>query len=156
MRAVSLVLALSLVNVGCFPHNKGARRIAQISEGAMTIAGIILESQLRTGADCDSMLGSSQAIQDCHNHNTLFGSVGVALMLGGLLGFVVTVSTAKEDPVPPKIDIKAEPKPTEDKPKLTAPIAPPPTTPPPTEPTTTTPPTEPTPPPPPTEPSGSH
>jgi len=125
MRAVSLILALSLL--GCFPHNRGARRISQLTEGGLIVSGIVLESFVKTGADCDQMLGGSTSSASCHSRNAVFGGVGVALILGGLLGFVATISTAKDDNEPPKVEIKSEaPKAVGDKPKLSVPIAPPP------------------------------
>src|SRR5258708_18654253 len=118
MRAVSLILAFSLL--GCFPHNRGARRIAQITEGGLIVSGIVLESFVKTGADCDQMLGASGSNSSCHNRNAIFGGVGVALILGGVLGFVATISTAKDDKEPPKVAIKSSdaPKAGEGKPKL--------------------------------------
>ena len=39
---------------------------------------------------------------------TVLGDLGVALMLGGLLGFVATISTAEEDPTPKPVTIKSD------------------------------------------------
>src|SRR5439155_7842927 len=82
--------------------------LAQFAEGGSVVAGIALEAFLGTGADCDKMTKIGDPIdQGCHDRATLFGDLGVAFMLAGMLGFVATISTAEDEPTAPKIDIKA-------------------------------------------------
>jgi hypothetical protein len=137
MRAVALIAAVSLF--GCFPHNRKARMYSQIGEGALVVTGIVLESMVKTGADCDAMHTIASGNSTCHDKNAVLGGVGLGLMLVGALGFVATISTAAEDK-PPTVQIKSADAAKEDHSKLSAPITKPAATP-----TTTTTPT-PTPP----------
>ena len=108
-RAVALLLSISLL--GCFPHNPRQRTYAQLAEGGAIVAGIIMEYFVQTGADCDAMkLPGVTDDSSCHVKNGALGDVGVALIVGGLLGFVGTISTAEDDKkASPMIDIKAKP-----------------------------------------------
>jgi len=107
MRGVALVLIASLM-VGCFPHNKRAQSISKYSEGASIVAGIGLEFMVNTGADCDVMAQNGQNVTGCHDRNTVYGDVGLGLILAGLLGFVATVSTAEDEPEHTPTVIKAD------------------------------------------------
>ena len=107
MRAVSLLLAVSLV--GCFPHNKRARTISKWAEAGSLVAGIGMEYMANTGADCDAMnLPGQPTSSSCHTKAAVIGDVGVALILGGLLGFVATVSTSPDEDEPAPMPIKTE------------------------------------------------
>jgi hypothetical protein len=108
-RAVALLLTTSLSLLGCFPHNAHKRTLAQLGEGGAVVGGIAMEAMLNTGADCDAMtMPGAPPDSNCHTNNTILGNIGVALILGGLLGFVATISTAEEEKAPPPVDIKAE------------------------------------------------
>lgn len=111
MRAVALVMAVSLL--GCFPHNPRARTISKWSEGAAIVAGIAMEAIVSNGADCDAMAmpGIPTRNSSCHNRAAILGGVGIALIFGGLLGFVATISTEPDEKPVPKVDIKVDPKP---------------------------------------------
>src|SRR5512140_1848259 len=105
--AVALLLAISML--GCFPHDAHKRTLAQLVEGGAVVGGIALEAVLSTGADCDTMTKiGAPPDSNCHTKSTALGDVGVALILGGLLAFVATISTAEEAKTPPPIDIKAQ------------------------------------------------
>jgi hypothetical protein len=106
--AVALVLVLTVSTVGCFPKDAHKRTLAQLGEGGALAAGVLLEAFLGSGAECDQMTKiGSPPDANCHQRSTIYGDVGVALILGGLLGFVATISTAEDEKEPPKIDIKA-------------------------------------------------
>jgi hypothetical protein len=126
MRAVALIVSIGLL--GCFPHNEKYRTYAKYAEGGLILAGIGAEAiaSRHTGATCDQMPGSIGYDASCHTDNTVYGGVGLAMILAGLTGFIATVSTAEEDtkPIPPPIDVKAQP----EKPavKLPAGVTPPP------------------------------
>jgi hypothetical protein len=124
MRAVALVAAASLF--GCFSTSHRTRTIAKITEGGLIVAGIVMEAFTKTDCSLPSMPGVADG--GCHTRNAAIGNVGVAMILGGLLGFVVTVSTTPDEKTAPRIDIKAsDAKKSDDaKPKLSAPIAKPP------------------------------
>ncbi len=112
MRAVALMLSVGMLV--CFPHNEQARTYAKYAEGGLILAGIGAEAiaSRHTGAACDMMSGQIGYDSGCHATSTIYGGVGLALILAGLTGFVATVSTAEdENPTPPAIDIKAQEKP---------------------------------------------
>ena len=100
MRAVAVLTSLSLL--GCFPHDPHARTIAQYSEGAAVLLGIGVLGIAGTAADCDAR---NQAIAmpdtSCRNKATVLSDIGLSLLIGGLIGFIATVSTAEDDPPPP-------------------------------------------------------
>ncbi|HTR52632.1 MAG TPA: hypothetical protein VMJ10_18080 [Kofleriaceae bacterium] len=124
-RAVAVVLAMSLLLAGCFPHNKKARMYAQLAEGGSIAAGIGMEYFVSGDCDTTPNPGMPTATSSCHSHAQILGDVGVALILAGLLGFVATISTAEdEEDNKPRIEIKADaPKPVD---KLPAVVLPPP------------------------------
>lgn len=94
--AVALAVSLSLL--GCFPNNARHRTYAKYAEGAALIAGIAISAVSNTGADCDTdNMNMINADDDCRTKAQWLGTIGVALILGGLLGFVATISTAEDD-----------------------------------------------------------
>lgn len=94
--------------LGCFPHSARNRKIAQIGEGTAILAGIAISAFANTTADCDNMMmiPGVNAGNDCRTGAKWATTAGVALIVGGLLGFVATVSTAQEDPQPKPVEIK--------------------------------------------------
>lgn len=108
MRSAVALLLTSTMMLGCFPHDAHKRTLAQFAEGGAVVSGIALEAFLSTGADCDAMtMIGAPPDSNCHTKSTVLGDLGVALILGGLLGFVATISTAEEAKAPPPVDIKA-------------------------------------------------
>lgn len=109
-RAVASLLVVSIALFGCFPKDPHKRTIAMFAEGGSFIGGLALEAFLQTGADCDQMrpIGAPPPV-DCHNRSEALSGLGIGLILAGLIGFIATVSTAEDDPEPPKVDIKAQP-----------------------------------------------
>src|SRR5437660_863539 len=114
MRAVAL--AVSVAMLGCFPHDARKQTYAKLVEGGAIVAGIAVEAIVNSGADCDQMVGVVSTADSCHTKASVYGDTGIALIIGGLLGFVATVSTADENK-PAIVEIKAADKPA-DKPKL--------------------------------------
>ena len=92
--AVALAVSISLL--GCFPNNAQHRTYAKYAEGAALVGGIIISAVANTGADCDNdaMTG---VMTDCRDTAKWLSTAGVVLILGGLLGFVATISTAEDD-----------------------------------------------------------
>ncbi|HSD88583.1 MAG TPA: hypothetical protein VLB44_13740 [Kofleriaceae bacterium] len=136
--AVALLVSVAVMSAGCFPHNAARRQQAKYAEGASLVAGILVSALSNTGADCDSMAMQGIDPTSCRTKAKVLGTVGLTLILAGLLGFVATVSTAEDDnDAKPVTTIVPD---TKGKPGATAgsAAAPPPTTPPPaTTPTTT-------------------
>lgn len=96
--AVAFILAISMTLAGCFPHDPHKRTIAKITEGGALVSGIAISAFANTGADCDSMnTKPGQDPTNCKSHAQVFSTIGVALILAGLLGFVATVSTAEDE-----------------------------------------------------------
>ena len=93
MRAVALLVSISLL--GCFPHDAHKRTIAQLVEGGTLGLGVGMEYFANSQADCDQMMQTGGG--KCSGVGQTLGSLGVALILGGLVGFVVTVSGAEDD-----------------------------------------------------------
>lgn len=104
--AVALLVSISLL--GCFPHNPRARTYAKAGEGAAILAGIAISALAGTAADCDEMTMVGVDDSGCHTKAKWLTTTGVVLIVGGLLGFVATVSTAEEDPAPKQVEIKSE------------------------------------------------
>jgi hypothetical protein len=124
MKRAVVALLVSVSMLGCFPHNPKARTYAQLGEGAAIVAGIAISAVANTGADCDEMAMPGIDDSGCHSKAQWLTSAGVVLIVGGLLGFVATVSTAEDEAKPKPIEIKdvshkAEEKPAT--PNLTAP-----------------------------------
>lgn len=105
--AVALLVSVSLL--GCFPHNARHRTYAQLGEGAAILAGIAISAFANTAADCDQMGGPGMDDSGCKSTAKWASTAGVTLILGGLLGFVATVSTAEDNQKPKPIEIKATP-----------------------------------------------
>lgn len=123
MRAV-VALLVSVSMLGCFPHNEKHQTYAKLAEGGALVAGIAISAFSNTGADCE-MMKMNGVDTNCSSNAKLLSGVGVALILGGLLGFVATVSTAENDAKPPVTVTPAQPtaqKPAE--PKKDEPVAP--------------------------------
>jgi len=94
--AVALLCSVSIL-AGCFPNNPQHRTYAKYAEGAALIAGIAVSAVANTGADCDQMEMPGPNVQnDCRSHAQWFGTLGLVLILGGLLGFVATIATAED------------------------------------------------------------
>ena len=102
--AVALLLTFSLL--GCFPNNPRHRTYAKIGEGTAIIAGIAISALASTGADCDEMQVPGMSDEDCKSKAKILSTIGVTLIVAGLLGFVATVSTAEEADKPKAIEIK--------------------------------------------------
>jgi hypothetical protein len=96
MRAVALVAIISLAG-GCFPHDAHKRTIAQLIEGGTFGVGVGMQYFANTQADCDQMKQTGQPSMSCTGASQAIGSVGVGLILAGLVGFIATVSTAEDD-----------------------------------------------------------
>jgi hypothetical protein len=97
MKVAAALVSMSLL-AGCFPHNEKYRTYAKVGEGASLATGIIIESLIQSGADCNQMQVPGVNMSDsCHTKASALGSVGVILILGGLLGFVATISTSEDD-----------------------------------------------------------
>lgn len=97
MRAVALLVSLSLATTACFPTNARHRTYAKLGEGAALAAGITMLYFVNTGADCDQMEGPGIGDEDCKSSASVLGAIGLGLILLGLAGFVATVSTSPDD-----------------------------------------------------------
>jgi hypothetical protein len=95
--AVALLVSVAVMSAGCFPHNAARRQQAKYAEGGALVAGILVSALSNTGADCDSMAMQGIDPTSCRTKARVLGTVGLALILAGLLGFVATVSTAEDD-----------------------------------------------------------
>ena len=94
-RAVALLLSVSLL--GCFPHSARKRTYAQLTEGGMILAGIAVGATSNTTADCDMMAMQGMVNQSCKDKAQTMSAIATVLVVGGLLGFVATISTAEDD-----------------------------------------------------------
>src|SRR5678815_3099862 len=104
--AVALIVTISIL--GCFPHDPRKRMYAEIGEGGALLGGIAVAAFAGTGADCDEMAMPGEDISSCKSKARILSTIGVTLIVAGLLGFVATVSTA-EDEEPKPLEIKATP-----------------------------------------------
>jgi hypothetical protein len=104
---VALLVSVSLL--GCFPHSARNRRYAQIGEGTAILGGIVIGALANTTADCDEMQVPGLNDNSCKNKAQWMSTAGVVLIVGGLLGFVATVSTAEKAPPPKVVEIKEVP-----------------------------------------------
>ncbi len=95
--------------LGCFPHNARNRTIAEIVEGGLAISGVIVEGVIQSGADCNTTHAPGEPAMSCAQTASTAGSIGVALLLAGVVGFIATISTAEDDDKPVPIEIKATP-----------------------------------------------
>jgi hypothetical protein len=94
MRFISLSLLFAFALTGCFPHNAKHRKIAKWTEGATMVAGVLVLSQAKTGADCTAGPAGRDAYDDCRFKATIVGGVGLGMVLAGLVGFGVTQITS--------------------------------------------------------------
>jgi hypothetical protein len=97
MRAV-VALLLSLSLAGCFPNNARHRTYAKLAEGAMLAGGVALLYVANTAADCDMMNKPGMPPVDCRNNADLATTVGLGMVVVGLIGFIATVASAPDDP----------------------------------------------------------
>lgn len=95
--AVALLVSLTLTTAACFPHNAQHRTYAKLGEGGALVAGILISALSNTGADCDENRAPGTEVSDCRSNAHVLSTVGVVLILTGLLGFVATVSTAEDE-----------------------------------------------------------
>ncbi len=140
--AVAFVTSCALLTGACFPDNEKHRTIAKITEGGFVVGGIVLLAAVNTGADCKPDVAGMPDV-DCEDKAKLVGSIGLAMILAGLIGFITTVSTSPDDKPDAPAPLPEAPKPPEPMQPMTSPANPPATAP--TE-TPPTPPSEPTPP----------
>jgi hypothetical protein len=112
------LVALLLVVTACFPHNARHRKIAKWSEGGALAAGIVMLSVANTGADCTGGPSARDSLDGCRRNATLIGDVGLALILGGLVGFGITQMTTPEETAPPPKPLAAQADPDAPKPTL--------------------------------------
>ena len=143
--AVALLISVSMFASACFPNNKRHQLYAKLAEGGALVAGIGMLYVVNSGADCDMMSApGGQPDEDCKSKASILGTVGLGLILVGLVGFIATVSTSEDDKLttPTTTAPKAEPPKPEPAPTpapTPAPIATDPPATPPTEPTPATP-----------------
>ena len=116
MRYALVALLVSLT--ACFSHNAHHRRIAKWSEGGALAAGIIMLSVANTGADCTTGPAARDSYDSCRSNATIVGDVGLALILGGLVGFGITQMTTPDETLPPPRPLAAEADPDAPKPAL--------------------------------------
>lgn len=138
-----------MMSGACFPDNAKHRTIAKITEGGFIIGGIAMLAVVNTGADCKPDVAGMRDVE-CEDRAKLVGSIGLAMILAGLIGFITTVSTSPDDKPDAPTTAPEPPAPPEPMQPMQSPANPPSETPP-TEPTppapeTPTTPAEPTPP----------
>lgn len=115
----AVALLISVAMLGCFPHNAKHRRYAKIAEGTSVLAGIAISAVTKTGADCDERIMPGPNVDDsCRSTAKWMSTLGVSLILAGMLGFVATVSTAEAEEKQALQPIQAQP---EDKPAVKLP-----------------------------------
>jgi hypothetical protein len=103
-------MLVASVGTGCFPHSSRNRTIAEIVEGGFSVSGVVVESFVQSGADCDMTHAPGAPPVACKQSASLGGGIGVALILAGVIGFIATISTSEDDNDTPKpIEIKAAP-----------------------------------------------
>ena len=105
MRAVALSLSIALL--GCFPHNAKLRTASQLAEGAAIVTGIVMEYFVNSDADCQQMQMLGMTDTACKSKGAALGDVGLGLILAGIGGFILTIST-KEDDKPAVVELKPQ------------------------------------------------
>lgn len=149
MRAgVAILTSCALLMGACFPDNAKHRTIAKLTEGGFIVGGIAILAVVNTGADCKPDVAGMRDVA-CEDRAKLVSTIGLGMILAGLVGFIATVSTAPDDKPDAPTGLPEAPRPdTTPAPAATAPVVTPPATPPttPPEPTPPAAPTEPTPP----------
>jgi hypothetical protein len=144
--AVALLMSVTLFAGACFPNNKKHQMYAKLGEGGMLAAGIGMLYLVNSGADCDMMSApGGKPDEDCKTKASVLGTVGLGLILIGLVGFIATVSTSEDDKLETPVTTAPKAEPPKPTPTPTPAPAPTPSTiaTPPADPAT--PPTEPTP-----------
>jgi hypothetical protein len=106
MRAVALSLSIALL--GCFPHNPKLRTYSQLAEGAAIVAGIGVEYFANTLADCQPTEAIGVNESGCKSTSSTVGNIGLGLILAGLSGFILTVTTAQDDKPPAVVELKSQ------------------------------------------------
>ena len=86
-----------MTTAACFPHNEQHRTYAKLGEGGALAAGILISALSNSGADCDENRAPGTELKDCKSNASALSTVGIVLILTGLLGFVATVSTAEDE-----------------------------------------------------------
>lgn len=86
------------LTAGCFPNDPYASRIAKISEGGAALLGIGFLGLAKTQADCDA---NSDKDMGCNSTGSTLQTVGLSLLIVGIVGFIATVSV-EEDAKPKK------------------------------------------------------
>jgi len=105
MKAAVALLCSVAVLTGCFPNNPQHRTYAKYAEGTALVAGIASSALPKTGAAWAAMgMPGPNVEKHCRTTARWLGTLGLALILGGLLGFVATISTAED------VELKAEQK----------------------------------------------
>ena len=94
MRAVALLLCLT-VSTACFPNNPKARFYSKLAEGAVAIAGVALLTNAKTSADCRPLPGRPDT--DCASSANTRSDIGFGMILAGIVGFIVTITTEVDD-----------------------------------------------------------
>jgi hypothetical protein len=105
MRAVALMLSIALL--GCFPHNAKYRTYSELAEGAAIVAGIGVEYFANTNADCQQLETQGMTQSGCKSTGSALGGIGLALILAGIGGFILT-KLSEEDAPPPPLALKAQ------------------------------------------------
>jgi hypothetical protein len=113
-----IALALVFSTAACFPHDGHRRRLAKWSEGGAIVAGIGMLSVTSSGADCSNGPATRAEHESCQHNATIVGDIGLALILGGLVGFGITQMTADPEAAPPPKPLAAEADPDAPKPTL--------------------------------------
>ncbi|MDX2088089.1 MAG: hypothetical protein SFX73_09570 [Kofleriaceae bacterium] len=105
--AVAFALTLATLAGGCFPNSKH-RTVAKVVEGGLAIGGVVLLATVNSSADCKGLVAGDKD-RACEDKAQLMSTLGLGMILTGLLGFVVTVSTAPDDK--PETPVSTTPKP---------------------------------------------
>jgi hypothetical protein len=108
MRVVASLLCVTLL-AACFPENPKARTIAKISEGGAVLAGIAILAVANSGADCDAHGQPGVPDSNCQSSSGTASTIGLSMIVVGLLGFIATVSTTPVDKKPVATDIVPAP-----------------------------------------------
>jgi hypothetical protein len=108
MKSGLLVVALL---AGCFPHHPGIRNAALATEGATLVAGLVVTAITPkpqftcSSGNNDGIFGGS-----CNTSHSNLESVGPALIVGGLVGLIVTAVGSHSDEQPrPKVPVAPPP-----------------------------------------------
>lgn len=108
MRVVASLLCVTVL-AACFPENPKARTIAKVSEGGVVLAGIAVLAIANSGADCDAHGTPGIPDSNCQSSSGTASTIGLSLIVVGLLGFIATVSTTPVDKKPVATDVVPAP-----------------------------------------------